>query len=293
MSHDRGWWGECKSLRPFNLTTVTLLLHSLNRCWFVTMPLMQYAWLIWCGVGYLCGSVSFALILGRLQGVDIRKVGSGNVGATNVGRVLGKKWGIFCFLLDVLKGAGPTLAAGIALGYVGNGGGVGERGLSSAQSWQWLAVGAAAMMGHIFPVWLKFKGGKGVATGFGVLLGVWPYLTAAGLSGLVLWILMAGMFRYVGLASVVAAMSLPGFLWFWAVIGEHNVAALLPFFVVTSSMGLMVLIRHRGNLARTWRGTEPKLGKSKPLPSDALSQRLDADETPATEGNSQSSDSDV
>lgn len=228
---------------------------------------MQVHWLIWCGIAYLCGSVSFALILGRMRGVDIRRQGSGNVGATNVGRILGKKWGIFCFILDVLKGAAPTLIAGIALGFVG------EAQLSQEQAWQWLAVGASAMIGHIFPVWLKFRGGKGVATGLGVLLGVWPHLTSAGLSGLVVWLMVAGTFRYVGLASVLAALSLSFFVWFWAKIGNQAASELLPFFVVTGAMGLMVLIRHRGNLARTLQGTEPKLGAKAVLPSDALSTK--------------------
>ncbi len=232
---------------------------------------MQGSWLLWCGVGYVCGSVSFALILGRCKGIDIRRVGSGNVGATNVGRVLGKKWGILCFILDVLKGAVPTFAAGVALGFIS------EPALSQTQAWQWLAVGAAAMVGHIFPIWLKFKGGKGVATGFGVLLGVWPHLTSAGLSGLVLWLVVAGTFRYVGLASVLAGVSLPLFVWFWASMHSQDPRELLPFFVVTCAMGLLVLIRHRGNLVRTWRGTEPRLGVEAVLPSDALTPTQSSD----------------
>src|SRR5690606_6937024 len=110
---------------------------------------MEHAWLIWCLVGYLCGSVSFALILGRLRGVDIRKAGSGNVGATNVGRVLGRKWGVICFALDVLKGLLPVLIAGFALGFVA----AAQAGtLAVHEAWRWLAVMASPMVGDVFPV---------------------------------------------------------------------------------------------------------------------------------------------
>jgi acyl phosphate:glycerol-3-phosphate acyltransferase len=226
---------------------------------------MAYGWLIWCLIGYLCGSISFALLLGRLRGVDIRKAGSGNVGATNVGRVLGRKWGFLCFGLDVLKGFGPVFGAGLALGYIGAGGS-----LTTGNAWRWLPVMVCPVLGHVFPVWLKFKGGKGVATGFGVLLGVWPVLTLAAAGALVVWIIIAKTFRYVGLASAVAAMSLPGFVLLGGVVREVPVADQVPFLTVTGLLALLVLIRHRGNLARTFKGTEPKIGKKVQSPESRV-----------------------
>jgi glycerol-3-phosphate acyltransferase PlsY len=217
---------------------------------------MSYAWLIWCLIGYLSGSISFALLLGRMRGVDIRKAGSGNVGATNVGRVMGRKWGTLCFALDVLKGFAPVFIAGIVLGYIG-----GTGALKPADAWRWLAVMVCPVIGHVFPVWLRFKGGKGVATGFGVLLGVWPVLTLAAGGALVMWIVMAKTFRYVGLASSVAALSLPAFVLILGMARSVPIADLVPFLTVTALLALLVLIRHRGNLARTLKGTEPKIGE--------------------------------
>ena len=226
---------------------------------------MSFAWLIWCLVAYLCGSISFALILGRLKGVDIRKLGSGNVGATNLGRQLGRKWGVLCFVLDVLKGFVPVFVAGLALGYVGGrAGGEGDAAmLSQREAWKWLAIMVSPVLGHVFPIWLKFKGGKGVATGFGVLLGVWPVLTVAAVAALAVWIAIAKTLRYVGVASVAAAMSLPVWVLIGGLIREQAMGDLVPFFVVTGALGLLVLWRHRGNLARTFKGTEPKIGEGK------------------------------
>lgn len=219
---------------------------------------MDYAWLIWCLISYVCGSISFALILGKLRGVDIRKVGSGNVGATNLGRALGRKWGVLCFVLDVLKGFVPVFAAGFSLGYINH---ASSQSLAVADAWRWLVVMVCPVLGHVFPVWLSFKGGKGVATGFGVLLGVWPVLTLAAAGALVVWITMAKAFRYVGLASAAAAVSLPLFVLIIGLCRSQRMGDLLPFFVVTSALALLVVVRHRGNLIRTFKGTEPKIGK--------------------------------
>ncbi|MEX2214084.1 MAG: glycerol-3-phosphate 1-O-acyltransferase PlsY [Phycisphaeraceae bacterium] len=225
----------------------------------------QVAWLIWCLIAYLCGSISFALILGRVRGIDIRKAGSGNVGATNVGRVLGKKWGMLCFLLDVLKGFLPVFIAGLALGYIG--GRAGSSGdcvpmtLTQAEAWKWLAILVCTVIGHVFPIWLKFKGGKGVATGLGALLGIWPVLSVAGLAGLGVWILIVKTLRYVGVASVAAAGSLPVWVCVGGLARQQEMGDLVPFFIVTGFLALLVLVRHRANLARTFKGTEPKVGE--------------------------------
>lgn len=210
---------------------------------------------MWLAISYLCGSVPFALLLGKLKGVDIRKEGSGNVGATNVWRVLGRRWGVACFFMDMLKGFVPVLGAGLIMGWVG------DESLGLGQAWQWLAVAMAAVLGHVYPLWLRFRGGKGVATGLGVLLGFWPILTVPGLAAWATWVAMILSLRYVSLASMVAAVSIPVYLVVlhrWR--GAHE--SLWPMLMVTCIMAALVIVRHRSNLVRLFDGTEPKVGRS-------------------------------
>jgi len=215
---------------------------------------MEYWW-IWVIVAYLAGSIPFALLIGLAHGTDIREHGSGNVGATNCGRVLGKPWFFVCFALDVLKGALPVLGAGWAMGVLG------EFAVAPIAQWKWLAVAAAAPLGHVFPVWLKFKGGKGVATGFGVLLGMFPVLTICAAGALGVWAAVVGVSRYIGLGSSIAALSLPAFVVLVAWYANRTAGQVLPTLVVCGGLAAVVLIRHRGNLARTFAGTEPKVGE--------------------------------
>lgn len=212
---------------------------------------------IWIALAYACGSTPFALLIGLARGVDIRKQGSGNVGATNVGRVLGRRWGVLCFVLDVLKGLLPVLGAGAAMGLLGS------RGLSSAQAWWWLAVGGAAVVGHVFPIWLRFKGGKGVATSLGVLLGFWPVLTLPGALAGLTWVALIKATRYVSVASIGAAVMLP--LYFVGVSRgmDRGGEEFLPFLVVSILLALLVVVRHRANIARLRAGTENRVGASK------------------------------
>ena len=118
---------------------------------------------------YLLGSVPFGLLIGKAKGVDLRAHGSGNIGATNAMRVLGKPLGIACFALDVAKGAIPTAIAGALI--------VPESGLDAPTAFAWVAIGVCAVIGHMFSIFLRFSGGKGVATGFGILLAIFPYVT--------------------------------------------------------------------------------------------------------------------
>ena len=227
----------------------------MNYRYYVAMP-QEFTtyWMIWLVGGYLLGSVPFGLLIGKLKRVDVREHGSKNIGATNTGRVLGKKWGILCFVLDVCKGLLPVLSFGLATGLSGNA----EAG--SGELLMWLAVAVAAVCGHMFPVWLKFKGGKGVATGLGVLLGFWPILTIAGLVAAVSWLLIVNVTAYVSLASVVAAGSLPivsvvmslamGRPWQHAVI----------YGLITGALGGMVIVKHRSNISRLMSGNENKVG---------------------------------
>ena len=212
-------------------------------------------WLIWVLIAYLCGSVPFAVVLGRLRGVDVRKVGSGNVGATNVGRTLGRRWGVLCFLLDALKGLIPVAGSGTALGVIG------RWDLPTTPTWQWLAVAVAAVLGHIFPFWLRFRGGKGIATGLGVLLGFWPILTVPALIATVTWLVVIAASRYPSLASMSSALSLPVTLLALAAVRGDGLPGRVPLLVVTTALALLVVVRHRTNIARLRAGTEPKVGR--------------------------------
>ncbi len=209
--------------------------------------------MVWTVVGYLCGSVPFALLIGWARGVDIRRVGSGNVGATNTGRALGTKWGGLCLVLDVLKGITPVAFAGWMMGYV-------HGSLMPHQAWRWLAVAAAAMLGHVYPIWLRFRGGKGVATGLGVLLGFGPLLTVPVSFSVVIWLLVLAVSRYVSLASIVAAMAVPLLLCGQAA-ARQQLGQITPFLVSTMMLASLVIVRHHTNIWRLWTGTEPKLGQ--------------------------------
>lgn len=206
---------------------------------------------------YLVGSIPTGYIIGRARGVDVRTQGSGNIGATNVGRVLGRKWGYLCFLLDVLKGFAPVLAAGLLLHDVT--GGVPPLDHQAA----WLLVGMGTILGHIFTVFLKFKGGKGVATSLGAVLGFYPYFTWAGLAAFGLWIVVVLIWRYVSLASIVAAVAFP-LLFVGACLAlGRPVGALWPLLAFASAMALLVVVRHRANVRRLLDGTENKIGQKK------------------------------
>ncbi len=203
---------------------------------------------------YLAGSVPFGVLISRSLGCDIRKSGSGNIGATNLGRVCGKKWGIGCFVLDLLKGLLPVLGYGLVAVWPGRGpevGGAGAVGL-------WMVVASATVVGHVAPVWLGFKGGKGVATSAGALLGVWPVLTVAGLLGAVVWFAVVKLTGYVGLASVAAAVALPGLAAAVALAMGRPAAEIVAYAGVATGLALLVVWRHRSNLRNLRAGIEPR-----------------------------------
>ena len=203
--------------------------------------------------GYLAGSIPFGMIIGRLNGVDLRTVGSGNTGATNVTRVLGKAWGYSCFLLDVAKGFGPVFATGLMVH--------GMRQVPTLpQQALWLAVGVGCILGHVFSFWLKFRGGKGVATALGVVLGIYPYFTFVGLVAFALWILVTLASRYVSVGSIVAAV---GFLVLFAAFYFRRLAELWPLGAFAAAMMALIIVRHRGNIQRLRAGTENKIGRKK------------------------------
>jgi glycerol-3-phosphate acyltransferase PlsY len=214
---------------------------------------------------YLLGSVPFGVLIGRACGVDIRAHGSGNIGATNVGRVLGKRLGLLCFALDLGKGALPVLVAGSVHGVLGDW----AVEIPARTSWLWLAVAFAALSGHMASIFLGFRGGKGVATAFGALLAMWPTLGIPALIAFAGWLLAVGITRIVSLASMVAAVLVP--LATIALLlaapvpdtltGGEIGSRVLPPIAISIAVSALVLWRHRGNLRRLRSGNEPTIGR--------------------------------
>lgn len=202
----------------------------------------------------------FGLWIARAKGVNIRAHGSGNIGATNVWRVMGRGPGMLCFTLDVLKGLVPSLSAGVLLGTVRFGEADPLSAAADASVWLHVGTGVAAILGHMFTPLAGFKGGKGVATAFGALLGVWPVMTVAVLLALAAWIVVFKVGRMVGIASVIAAGIVP-----LAVAGLGYVDPSLrwrtPHLVVAIVLAALVIWKHRGNIKRTLAGTEPRFAR--------------------------------
>ncbi|MCC7169129.1 MAG: glycerol-3-phosphate 1-O-acyltransferase PlsY [Planctomycetes bacterium] len=200
---------------------------------------------------YLSGSIPVGFLAGKAKGIDLRKTGSGNIGATNVVRTLGKRIGITCFVVDVLKGFLPTFLLGPWLVEHG----ATELGLDAVR----LALGVAAIAGHVVPVWLRFKGGKGVATSAGVCAALaWQAVLIA----FVLWYVLLKLTRYVSVASMLASLAFPavfvGFEGFDAAFGERRVVTVLAI-----GLALAIVVLHRANIRRLMRGEEPRVGQSK------------------------------
>lgn len=197
---------------------------------------------------YVVGSIPVGLMIGRAKGIDPRRAGSGNIGAANLGRLLGRKIFALVFTLDLLKGALPTLAAGALLGF-------------EPADWTgyllWILVGFAAVTGHLFSMFLGFKGGKGVATSTGVLVGIYPYFTLAAVVAVIVWLLVFGITRYVSVGSILGSLSFPlayaaiGTVARWPIL-----AAQLPLLLFAILMALLIVYKHRGNIARLRAGTE-------------------------------------
>lgn len=203
---------------------------------------------------YLLGAVPFGYLVGRCHGIDVRIAGSGNIGATNVSRLLGRKWGNLVFVLDVMKGLVPTYFTGriIAAGW--------SWGETTANVC-WLLCGVCCIIGHNYPIYLGFRGGKGVSTSLGVVLGVYPYLTIAGLLAGGIWAAITLTTRYVSLGSIVAAGALPLITVACMLVrGPDVLRSNLPMVGFALLACVMVIYRHRGNLARLRAGTESKIG---------------------------------
>jgi acyl phosphate:glycerol-3-phosphate acyltransferase len=195
-------------------------------------------------LSYLLGSIPAGYLAGRMTGIDIRKAGSGNIGATNVTRTLGRRWGYPVFVVDFAKGA-LAVCVSIFLGWH-------VEGKATSTEIYGIVGGICCVLGHVFPVWLGFKGGKGVATSAGVLFGLMPLAAAIGLA---VWVIAFELTRYVSIASIAAVMALPV-----AVLGltyARNTNG-MSLFYFTLCLAAVVIFRHRSNLARLLRGTEPR-----------------------------------
>jgi acyl-phosphate glycerol 3-phosphate acyltransferase len=195
---------------------------------------------------YLLGAIPFGYLVARARGVDILRQGSGNIGATNVGRVLGRRFGILVFVLDFAKGAVPVWLAGLVP--------------PPDDLWPHtlpVVAGAAAFLGHLFPVYLGFRGGKGVATGCGVIAVLVPPLTACVLAA---WALVLLLTRYVSLASLVAALLLFALrILLYPDPWGHEQIVVTLFCLVGC---LLIFVRHHANIRRLLAGTEPRFGSS-------------------------------
>jgi glycerol-3-phosphate acyltransferase PlsY len=231
--------------------------------------------------GYLIGSIPFAWVIGKSKGIDIRTVGSKNIGATNLGRTLGRQYFFYAFLLDAAKGFVPTLAAALWLRYWNaaqyarlpdmfpGGWYPSPPPLDLLPAWAPLLTAAACVLGHVFPLWLKFKGGKGVATSFGVVMGIWPVYTISGLLALLIFIIIFLIYRYISLASIIAAVAFAALATLLAT--RHNpyldtyIAGTdrTVFIAVAAAFAGMILWRHRANIGRLLKGTEPQYGQKK------------------------------
>ncbi|MCF7818626.1 MAG: glycerol-3-phosphate 1-O-acyltransferase PlsY [Kiritimatiellales bacterium] len=188
-------------------------------------------------LAYLFGAIPFGLLVAKSRGIDIRKQGSGNIGATNVFRCVGKGWGIFTFVLDALKGFIPAFVFPL---------------LGKLDDEYGVLFGITAIIGHSFPVYLKFKGGKGVATSAGMLLGIAPLAVGV---GFLCWVVCMVVSRYVSLSSIVATVVVAAMVW----IQDQG----LVVNIALTALAALVIWLHRANIKRLLNGTESRFGKKK------------------------------
>lgn len=194
--------------------------------------------LFWVAFAYFLGSIPTGYLLVRfIKHQDIRMLGSGNIGATNVKRVLGKKWAVFVTLIDMLKGALGLLGASAT-------------GVSNPAALSWIAL--SGVLGHNYPVWLKFKGGKGIATSYGVIFFLWPPISfAVALMGGAAWYAILRISHYVSLASILSLFMVPLFFWM--------LGAPWPFILFSVTLALLAAWRHHENIERLFLGTESRI----------------------------------
>lgn len=206
-------------------------------------PVLSLGYILTAVLGYLFGSIPTGYLVARARGVDIRSVGSGNIGATNVLRTLGKPAGIFVLVVDAIKGIIPVALGMHVLAPI-------FAGVPSGEHRVWYAVvgGVVAVLGHNYTCWLNFKGGKGIATSAGALLGLVP---ASLLIILSVWMIVFALTRFVSLASICASATLPFAAW---LTGQPRTLV-----YITGGMAALAIYKHKANIARLLKGTEPRV----------------------------------
>ncbi|MBR4354444.1 MAG: glycerol-3-phosphate 1-O-acyltransferase PlsY [Kiritimatiellae bacterium] len=195
---------------------------------------------LWLAAAYLIGAIPFGFIIGKLRGVDVRTVGSKNIGATNVFRTVGKKWGVLALVLDMMKGFLPTLACKLTQ--------------ADAIAWLPLSVGIMTAVGHMLTPYMKFKGGKGVATGFGMMIALIPCHCALAFG---IFALVFAMSNYISLGSCTAAAFLG--VSVWVPVGSFKGYGDLPQAILITFVAAFVIYKHRANIQRLLAGNENKI----------------------------------
>jgi len=201
-------------------------------------------------ISYLIGATPWGYIIAKSNGIDIRKEGSGNVGATNVLRTLGKKYGIACFFLDFLKGFLPVIVVVLLKKH------------NILSTYAIILVSFCTIFGHMWPIYLKFKGGKGVSTMGGILLAIAPI---SFIFGGTLWAIVFYSSRYVSLASILAALSLPISAFLFDKFDIFKLPTIL--IIMLSIISLLIIVKHLGNIKRLINGTENRFSKKKKVKS--------------------------
>jgi acyl phosphate:glycerol-3-phosphate acyltransferase len=200
-------------------------------------------------ISYLTGAIPWGFVIGKLKGVDIREHGSGNIGATNVTRTIGKRWGVLCFFIDFLKGFLPVIVVKILFPNI--------LFLTSTQiSIAIILAVLGTVIGHMYPIYLKFKGGKGVSTGAGALVAITPY---AVICGLVVWVTVFKISKYVSLASIISAVSVAILSFIFSCTNIYPLNTALLYFIVF--VAVMAVIKHKSNIKRLLNGTENSFKK--------------------------------
>ena len=200
-------------------------------------------------ISNLLGAIPWGFIIGKSKGIDIREHGSKNIGATNVTRVIGKKWGVLCFAIDFLKGFIPVITVRVLFPAVFF--------LTPVEvSTAIILAVLGTVLGHMYPVYLKFKGGKGISTGAGALVAITPY---AVICGLAIWVIVFKLSKYVSLASIVAAIAVSILSFIFSYQGVFPIDNILLYFIVFVS--LMAIYKHKANIKRLLNGTENSFKK--------------------------------
>lgn len=202
---------------------------------------------------YFLGAIPFGFLLAKRKGINIYEHGSGNIGATNVFRVMGKTWGITTFILDMLKGFIPAMIIPLVFSIFG---------MRDYYVPMQLACAFAAIIGHCWPVYLKFRGGKGVATSAGAMIGLAPLPASI---ALVVWLIVMGLFRFVSLASITAAIVLPVATWITFFMDFMRKGTQYDIYIpiVLTLLSVLIVLRHKKNIQRLLNGTENRFSKKK------------------------------